>query len=159
MTHPESADGVSGSPLTMSFDVDCSVEHAFSIWTQRIGSWWPRDHTVTGTHGTEVVLQPHEGGRIYERAAGGAEHVWGHVTVWEPPHRLSYLWHLGRDAADATEVDVTFASRGQSGTSVRIEHHGWDRLGATGGIWRERNKAGWDSLLPHYLAALRAGGT
>ncbi len=57
----------------MSFDVECSVEHAFTIWTQRIGSWWPRDHTVTGTHDTEVFLQPREGGRIFERAAGGVE--------------------------------------------------------------------------------------
>ena len=27
------------------------------------------------------------------------------------------------------------------------------------GVWRERNRAGWDSLLPHYLAALRARRT
>jgi len=25
-------------PLRMSFDVDCSAEHAFSIWTAKIGT-------------------------------------------------------------------------------------------------------------------------
>lgn len=111
MTPAIPAEDVSGSPLTMTFDVVCSVEHAFATWTQRIGSWWPRDHTVTRAHDTDVVLQPGEGGRIYERAPDGTEHLWGHVTVWQPPHRLSYRWHLGRDPADATEVDIDLELR------------------------------------------------
>lgn len=145
-------------PLMIAFDVACSVEHAFTTWTERIGFWWPRDHTVTGAHSTEVVLQPHEGGRIYERTSDGTEHPWGHVTVWQPPIRLSYLWHLGRDPAEATEVDITFTPGGANVTAIRIEHRGWQRLGAPASIWRERNRAGWDSLLPHYLTALRAKG-
>lgn len=142
-------------PLTIAFDVACSDDHAFSTWTERIGTWWPRDHTLTGALSTDVVLQPWVGGRIYERDSDGVEHLWGHVTVWQPPTRLSYLWHLGRDPAEATDVDITFAGRSSTATTVQIVHHGWQRLGATAGVWREHNQAGWDSVLPHYLAAIQ----
>jgi hypothetical protein len=63
------------------------------------------------------------------------------VTVWEPPRRPGYLWHLRRDWADATEVEITFTER-DGATLVTIEHRGWDRLGALGPDWREANKGG-----------------
>ncbi len=36
------------APLRVSFEVACSPERAFLVWTSRIGTWWPHDHTVTG---------------------------------------------------------------------------------------------------------------
>ena len=140
-------------PLRMTFTVDCPVAHAFTVWTARIAAWWPADHTVSGVAGLDVVLEPGVGGRIFERTPDGVEHDWGEVTVWEPPHRLGYLWHLRRDRADATQVEITFAER-DGGTLVGIEHRGWDRLGALGPDWREANKSGWSTLLPHYIAAV-----
>ena len=83
---------------------------------------------------------------------GGAEHDWGEVTVWEPPERLGYLWHLRRDRADATDVEIRFVPRGAS-TRVEIEHRGWERLGADGVSWRDRNQGGWEGLLPHFRDA------
>jgi hypothetical protein len=70
----------------------------------RIGTWWPADHTVTGDDDLAVVLEPRRGGRIFERTRDGVEHDWGEVTIWEPPTRLGYTWHLRRDRADATDV-------------------------------------------------------
>jgi uncharacterized protein YndB with AHSA1/START domain len=141
-------------PLRMSFDVGCSVGHAFATWTSAIDAWWPVDHTVTGEPGLLIVLEPRVGGRIYERADGGIEHDWGEVTIWEPPSRLGYSWHLRRDRADATDVEIRFAQRGPRVTRIEIEHTGWERLGAKGEDWRDRNHHGWDTLLPHYLAAI-----
>jgi len=142
-------------PLRLAFEVDAPADHAFETWTRRIGRWWPADHTVTGEAGLEVVLEERLGGRIFERTAAGAEHDWGEVTVWEPPSRLGYLWHLRRGRTDATDVEIRFVDLGDR-TRVEIEHRGWERLGADGATWRERNKGGWATLLPHYIAA--AGG-
>jgi Activator of Hsp90 ATPase homolog 1-like protein len=147
------------TPLKISFDVACSVEHAFTVWTSRMSTWWPPDHTVTGGNDVAIVLQCQVGGRIYERTSDGVEHDWGEVTVWEPPTQLAYLWHLGRDRADATEVDIHFRAQGAGATRIDIEHRGWDQLGPTGGEWRDRNRFGWESLLPHYLTALRKEGS
>ena len=142
------------APLLMSFDVACSAEHAFRVWTDRIGTWWPPDHTATGQAGL-IVLEGDVGGRIYERTPDGVEHDWGEVTVWEPPARLVYLWHLRRDRADATEVEIRFIAQGAAAARIEIEHRGWERLGAAAGEWREQNRVGWQTLMPHYLAAIQ----
>jgi uncharacterized protein YndB with AHSA1/START domain len=140
-------------PLQLEFTVARSPEDAFRVWAARTSLWWPADHTVSGEPDLTVTIEPRVGGRIYERTAAGVEHDWGEVLIWEPPHRLRYLWHLAADRSDATEVDIRFRG-GPGATSVVIVHRGWERLGARGPQWRERNRRGWETLLPHYRGAL-----
>lgn len=66
-------------PLRLSFEVACSVEHAFAVWTAGIGTWWPAGHTVSGDGAAAVVL---------ERRAGGREWRDRNRAGWEtlPPH-------------------------------------------------------------------------
>jgi len=146
------------APILLAFEVECPPERAFTVWTARIGSWWPADHTVTGEDGLTVVLEGRPGGRIFERTRGGVEHDWGEVTVWEPPARLGYLWHLRRDRAAATDVEIRFIGLGDSRTRVEIEHRGWERLGDEAETWRDRNVGGWTTLLPHFVAAAGRSG-
>jgi uncharacterized protein YndB with AHSA1/START domain len=142
-------------PIRITLEVACTPEHAFETWASRIATWWPKSHSVSTDPALEVILEGRAGGRIYERTPAGIEHDWGEVTVWEPPHRLGYLWHLRRDRADATDVEIRFVPV-RSGTRVEIEHGGWERLGAGGEEWRDRNRGGWASLLPHYQAAIES---
>jgi hypothetical protein len=143
-------------PLRLSYEVRCSAEHAFEIWTSRLSSWWPKGHSASGHPDTTVVLEPRLGGRIFERTPDGTEIEWGEITLWDPPHRLGYLWHIARDRADATDVSVTFVDVGEAITRLDIVHSGWERLGAPGQAWREANTAGWEALLPHFAAAAAA---
>src|SRR3954469_6352580 len=141
-------------PIVHAFTVDCPVEHAFSVWAEKTSLWWPPSHSVSGAP-EAVVVEPREGGRIFERAPGGAGHDWGRLVVWEPPPRLAYSWPLGQDAEDATEVEVTFlvAAAGNA-TQVTIVHRGWERLGARGDELRERSVGGWAGLPAAYQAAI-----
>ena len=139
-------------PLRISFEVSCSPEHAFSTWTQRATLWWPPAHTASHDPDAEIVFDPRVGGRIYERTAAGDEIDWGEITVWEPPRRLVYLWHIATDRGSATEVEIGFVEHGDK-TRVQIEHRGWERLGERGPSWRETNQQGWDGVLPAYIAA------
>ena len=139
-------------PLVHEFTVACAAEHAWTVWAERTSLWWPATHSVSGAP-EAVTIEPRAGGRMYERAPGGEEHEWGRVIAWEPPRRLVYSWHLRQDAADATEVEITFAAVRDSGTTVRIEHRGWERLGSRGAELRERNVRGWAALLPAYVSA------
>jgi uncharacterized protein YndB with AHSA1/START domain len=85
----------------------------------------------------------------------GGEHDWGEIVAWEPPRRLAYLWHLGTHRGRATEVEISFAGDATA-TTVTIVHRGWERLGADGPAWRERNLGGWSGLLPHFRQAVGA---
>ena len=151
------ADGVSVTePLSIAFDIACSADHAFAVWTARIGTWWPADHTVSGSP-ERVEMQCAVGGRIYERSAEGVEHDWGRVTAWEPPHLLAYTWHLGTDPRAATDVEIRFSAVGEARARVEIEHRGWERLGGAANEWRDRNRIGWQTLLPHFRTATTNG--
>jgi len=52
---------------------------------------------------------------------------------------------------------VRFLARGTGATRIEIEHRGWERLGSAGEQWRNLNRAGWESLLPHFLTAITEG--
>jgi hypothetical protein len=138
--------------LRVSFEVGCGVDHAFATWTERIGTWWPADHTLSGGS-VLIVLEGRVGGRIYERTSQGEEHDWGVVTVWRPPASLAYRWHLGVGPESATTVEVTFSALDHDRTKVQIEQTGWERLGGAAPDQRNRNRAGWESLEPHFCAA------
>ncbi len=109
-------------PLRIELDVNCAAEHAFETWTARISHWWPADHTASGEVDASVVLEGRPGGRIFERTTAGIELEWGEITIWEPPRRFGYLWHLRRDRADATEVEIRFVPVAGTRTRVEIEH-------------------------------------
>jgi hypothetical protein len=138
-------------PLRFAFEVACPLDDAFDLWTRRTSSWWPVSHTVTAEPGLEVVFEGRRGGRIFERTPAGREVEWGEISVWEPPHRLCYLWYIRTDRADATEVEIRFKGSGQAPTRVEIEHRGWERLGTRAADWRDANQGGWVGVLPDYL--------
>jgi hypothetical protein len=142
-------------PLTLSFELACSAEHAFTVWTSKIDSWWPADHTVSGDPAS-VVLERRVGGRIYETTKDGSEHDWGEIVAWEPPRRFAYLWHLRSRRDDATDVDIRFVELDTSTSRIDIVHSGWERLGTEAQSWRDRNNGGWATLLPHFVTAALA---
>jgi len=142
-------------PLRIALDLECDTTHAFETWAQRFGQWWPRGHTMSGEDTATVHLEPRLGGRIFERTGDGREIEWGEITVWEPPVRLAYRWHIRRERVDATDVELTFVDRGHDRSRLEIVHCGWERL-ADGPAWRDANRGGWTGLLPHFAAACSA---
>jgi uncharacterized protein YndB with AHSA1/START domain len=147
-------------PVVKTAVVQCSVQHAFDVFTAGIATWWPvESHSVAAmTEASdqtvaELVLECRQGGRFYEVTSGGHEHPWGTVVAWEPPHRLVIAWKVNPDALAATEIDVRFAAEGTDRTGVRLEHRGWELLADPAGQ-RTGYNAGWDVVLGRYLGSL-----
>jgi uncharacterized protein YndB with AHSA1/START domain len=139
-------------PLCLAFDVECGIEQAFELWTERASMWWPRTHTTSRSRATRVVFEPTMGGRIFERRPDGGEVDWGSIVTWAPPYRLVYKWHVFSESVDATEVEVQFRDNGNGTTKVDIEHRGWEAF-ADGELRRSRNETGWTGLVESYRAA------
>ncbi len=144
-------------PLHLAFEVACPPAAAFSMWTSRASTWWPADHSVSGVRDLQVVFEECVGGRIFERTPAGVEHDWGRVTVWEPPSRLAYSWHLRFAPEEATDVEIRFVDAGGERTRVEIEHTGWERLGENAPQRREGNRLGWTSVTPHFVEVIERG--
>lgn len=110
--------------------VRCGIDRAFAVFTEGIDAWWPKpSHSVAGDDCAAVAVEPGVGGRILEHTRDGATHEWGRVAAWEPPHRLAFTWHPGRDASTAGTVDVRFTAEPDGTTIVTLEHTGFEKLG------------------------------
>lgn len=142
--------------------VNVPIDRAFRVLTQRMGSWWPASHHIGKTPFAEIVVEPHAGGRWFERDANGAECGWGTVLVWDPPKQLLLSWHLqpdwqyNPDLSRASEVSFQFIAEGPEATRLEFEHRhierhgeGWEKLRA--GV---DSPGGWTGVLVEFEASL-----
>lgn len=138
--------------------VEAPVEHAFSVYTEQMGSWWHPDHHLLQGELAEMVFEPRAGGHIYDRATDGSECRWARVLAYEPPHRvvfswdISLQWTLETDPARTSEVEVRFVALDGGRTRVELEHRHLERHGAG---WEAMRSAvaspdGWDAGLARY---------
>lgn len=142
--------------------VGAAPADAFAAFTEGLDAWWPRDFTWSGPGAQRVGLEPRPGGFLHEIGPHGMRLDWGRISVWEPPHRLAFSWQVGPDRvpvaspAHASQVEVTFAPEGASGTLVTVSHHGWDRHGERGAAYREQMVAAraWPTMLERYAAVV-----
>ena len=87
-------------PVVVDVTIQREPEKAFELFTSRIADWWPLDTHSLGAADKKlpatVVMEPHEGGRIYEVSDDGIERIWGSVTDWRPGDHVAFTWHVGR---------------------------------------------------------------
>ncbi|SDM73987.1 SRPBCC family protein [Allokutzneria albata] len=116
-----------------SVNVPLAPERAFALFTARMTEFWPREHSIGSSPLDRVVVEPHVGGRWYERGTDGSECDWGRVGEWQPPHRVVLLWQLGADwkfnPELETEVEVIFTEAASGGTLVELRHRHLERYG------------------------------
>jgi uncharacterized protein YndB with AHSA1/START domain len=145
--------------VTTSVLVPLAPDGAFELFVDRFDTWWPKDsHHIADADAADVILEPHQGGRWYERAEDGAECDWGRVLEIEHPSRILLAWQLtpewkfDPDRAKATHVEVTFDAEEGRGTRVTLTHSGFEVHGEPGAAMRESvgGDGGWRSLMELY---------
>ena len=100
----------------------------FNAYVNQINEWWPRrgqynySFAPEGVDPDQIMFEPHEGGRFFERFADGNEHTIGTVVSWDPPTEIAYTWEVA-EWADISTVRVRFVAEGNS-TTVVVEHDG-----------------------------------
>ena len=134
------------APIVRSVQVRLPPAVAFEVFTTRIAEWWPPPTIGKAPH-RALVIEPHTGGRWFERDAAGNETQWGKVLAWEPPSRLLLGWQINTawryDPALLTEVELTFAASETGGTLVTLQHRDLERFGAEAAAHAERLGSGW----------------
>lgn len=130
--------------------VDSSVEHAFRVFTETIGSWWNPGHHLLDAPLESMTFEPRAGGHIIDRYADGRECRWARVLAHEPPTRVAFSWdisldrHLESDPNRASEVEVTFVAVSPHRTHVVLTHSHLDRHGDGWESMRDAVTRGWD---------------
>jgi uncharacterized protein YndB with AHSA1/START domain len=126
-----------------SVDVGVAPERAFSVFTEGIDTWWPRQHHLLQGELKQVAVDPEVAGRLYEESVDGEVCVWGRVLIWDPPHTFAYSWLIGTDwappgdDAQGSRVTVSFTPI-DDGTHVEVVH---DQLDVHGDGWESMRDA------------------
>jgi uncharacterized protein YndB with AHSA1/START domain len=143
------------APVRKTLSVECSPERAFEVFTGEIMSWWPIDrHSIHKDKVRDVVLEPREGGEMYELAEGGKREHWARVVTFEPPKRLVLAWKVNPTTDAPTEIEVTFTPDGD-GTRVDLEHRNWEQAGEGASAMRDNYQTGWDVVLAPFVDKAR----
>lgn len=140
-------------PIRKSVTVARSVDDAFALFTEGMGTWWPFEgHSIGEKRVASLVFEPKQGGRVYELWGDGSQHHWAMVTKYDPPAGFVLSWQPNPDRPAPTEVEVRFIAEGSS-TRVELEHRGWELLGEQGPEARDSYNSGWPATLGRYAEA------
>jgi len=141
-------------PILKSIEVARTLDEAFNLFTVDMTQWWPlASHSVGGPDATWCGIEGRVGGRVYERTAEGAEHVWGTITIWQPPHRAAFTWHPGQPAEPHTDIEIRFTAIAGDRTRIELEHRNWEAIGARARQVHGNYDAGWNVVLGDRFAA------
>lgn len=147
---------ISPSPVRKSIMVNASRDHAFDVFVNGMSRWWVKEFTIGASPIRDVVVEPRDGGRWFERGEDGSECQWGKVLAINPPSRIVLAWQITPDwrfdPRLVTEVEIRFAAEG-NGTRLSLEHR-LDGYGAAAeGMFAffDAPKA-WMGLLENYVS-------
>lgn len=159
--------GVQANAVSKRVTIHCGLEKAFTVFTDRMGAWWPATHHIGATPFRDIAMEHRTGGRWYEVNDHGEECQWGTVLLWEPPLRVVVSWHLGPDwqydpaMERASEVEVTFRPETPDITHIELVHRCLERHGADYGKLRDEvdQPGGWSAVLESFKQKAEEGGT
>jgi uncharacterized protein YndB with AHSA1/START domain len=146
---------ITPAPIRKQVRVKAPPARAFEIFTAGMDRWWLKTHSISATKSPikDIVMEPREGGRWYERGEDGSECQWGKVLAWEPPVRVLLAWQISSqwqfDPNLVTEVEIRFTPDG-TGTKVELEHRHLERLGDAAETMRQAFERGWGALLEEF---------
>lgn len=146
MTKQTTADDRDANRVRKIVNVQAPREVAWRVFTEKMGTWWPLgSYKIGKASAVDAVIEPHVGGRWYERGEDGSTCDWGRVLSWEPPFRLVLTWDITADwqfdPKLGTELEIRFIAEGTKATRVELEHRHLDRYGAR----RDEMRAIFDS--------------
>lgn len=163
MTEQQTRNGADPNSVRKVLRVKAPQAVAWRVFTEKIGAWWPLSaYTIGKVPAVDAVIEPHVGGRWFERGQDGSTCQWGSVLVWEPRSRLVLSWDITADwqydPALKTEIEVRFIAEGADATRVELEHRRLDRYGARRDEMREIfDKGGdWGRLLAMFANVAEA---
>jgi uncharacterized protein YndB with AHSA1/START domain len=135
MTEQKTAGAVDPNTVRKSMGVKAPPAVAWRVFTEKMSTWWPlAQYKIGKAKAVEAIVEPHVGGRWYERGEDGSTCDWGRVLSWEPTSRLVLSWDITADwqydPKLNTEIEIRFIAEGKDATRVELEHRHLDRYGA-----------------------------
>jgi uncharacterized protein YndB with AHSA1/START domain len=127
--------------LTRTISLNCGVEHAFEVFTDKVDLWWARGHRKHPDGTLRLARDV-----LNDRGPDGTEWTMAAIAEIDPPSLLRLDWYPGSPGAP-TAVEVRFSGDGDR-TEIIVTHR---PLLETKSIWPQRVELferGWSTVLP-----------
>jgi DNA-binding transcriptional ArsR family regulator len=98
--------------LAFELRIEASAQRTFEVMTQQSLDWFPVTYGEDRVR--RVVLEPRVGGQHYEDWGDGRGHLYGEVTVYDPPLR----WATRGRVMPGTILDTDYRLREEAGAVV-----------------------------------------
>jgi uncharacterized protein YndB with AHSA1/START domain len=157
-----------GSSELLVFErmIPLSQAAAFTLFVDKLGSWWPREATWAKDRLAEIGIEPRMDGHCYEKRDDGSTTQWGTVLTFARPEHIVFAWQINFDRSFepsvtlASRVDFRFTGKGPEETQLLLVHRDFPRHGPGWQKYRSNlaSKAGWPLILDRYAAAAATGG-
>ena len=109
---PEPAEQIRTVRLAFELRIQASAQRTFEVMTQQSLDWFPVTYGEDRVR--RVVLEPRVGGQHYEDWGDGRGHLYGEVTVYDPPLR----WATRGRVMPGTILDTDYRLREEAGAVV-----------------------------------------
>lgn len=140
------------SAVRESIRIRAPKERVFEAFVSEIDQWWPGQgmyrysFAPDGEPPGRLSFEGREGGRFFEQFEDGSQFAIGHITVWDPPHRLVYTWQAP-DWPSHTVVEVQFRQSGET-TEVTVVQSGFGEKGVPD--WSANYTRGWGEIMASF---------
>jgi DNA-binding transcriptional ArsR family regulator len=102
---PVAMESVRTVRLAYELRIRASAQRTFEVMTRQVLDWFP--HTYGGDRVRAVVVEPRVGGRHYEDWGGETGHLYGQVTLFDPPRAWATRGRLSPGTVLDTEYELT----------------------------------------------------
>jgi uncharacterized protein YndB with AHSA1/START domain len=120
------AQKIKAAPVRKTVQVNAPQARAFEVFTSKMASWWPPQHSLLKSPCKATIVEPHVGGRWYQVGEDGSECDNGEVLAWQPPSKVVLSWRINskfvHDDEIDSEIEVNFIPEGENATRVELEH-------------------------------------
>jgi len=144
-------------PIKIVTIIRCTPRETFEAFMSKAALWWPLEtHSVSPYFGEPapetVVIQRHEGGKVFEISTTGEQRVWGTILDYEEGKRIVFSWHPGLSETEATQVSVEFEMADDGSTVITLIHSGWEARGEKAVEMRNNYQTGWFDIIQNRFA-------
>jgi catechol 2,3-dioxygenase-like lactoylglutathione lyase family enzyme len=133
------------APIEHTYELACSPEDAFAVFTGRVAEWWHSAYAPEGLRSVHIAGDV--GGAASMELTDHTTFSWGTVTVWDPPGHYAQTFTLAQDPEHPSTLDLQF-SAGPGGCTVRFAHGGW----TAGNVAGRARFSVWPILLDRFAA-------
>jgi DNA-binding transcriptional ArsR family regulator len=102
---PVATESVRTVRLAYELRIHASTRRTFEVMTKQVLDWFP--HTYGGNRVRAVVVEPRVGGRHYEDWGGENGHLYGQVTLFDPPRAWATRGRLSPGTLLDTEYELS----------------------------------------------------